>query len=90
MRSDPNKADEIIRSTLFDLGKKHSNYGATTFRMEVVGDIFRAGFMQVIPQDGMEQEKYERISHAFIIFLKVIVYWLQLGLESVQQRDCMF
>ena len=84
MRSDPNEADEIIRSTIFDLGKKHCDYGATTNLMELVGDIFRAGFMQVIPQDGMEPGKYERISNAFTIFLRVIVYWLQLGLKSVQ------
>ena len=84
MRSDPNKADEIIRSTLVDLGKKHFYYGATTNLTELVGDIFRAGFMQVIPQDGMEQAKYEVISNAFRIFLRVIVYWLQLGLKSVQ------
>ena len=84
MRNDPKKADEIIRSTLVDLGKKHFNHGATTFQMEVVGDIFRAGFIQVIPQDRMEQAKYGRISYVYYIFLKVIVYWLQLGLKSVQ------
>ena len=84
MRSEPNEADDIIRSTLYDLGEKHFYYGATINLMELVGDIFRAGFMQVVPQDGMEQGKYERISNAFTMFLRVIVYWLQLGLKSVK------
>ena len=84
MRSDPSEADDIIRSTFFDLGKKHFHYGATTNLMELAGDIFRAGFMQAIPQDGMEQGKYERISNAFALFLRVIVYWLQLGFKSVK------
>ena len=87
MRNDPSEADEIIQSTLLNLGEKHFYYGATTNLMELVGDIFRAGFMQVIPQDGMEPGKHELIRHAFSAFLGVIVYWLQSGFRYVESGD---
>ena len=84
MQRDPNGADEIIHSTVFELGRKHFNYGATTSLIQRVGVIFLAHFMQAIPKDGMEPGKHELIRHAFSAFLGVIVYWLQSGLKSVQ------
>ena len=84
MRSDPNEADDIIRNTVFDLGRKHFNYGATTSLMERVGVIFLAHFMQAIPKDGMEPGKHELIRDAFSAFLGVVVYWLQSGFRYIQ------
>ena len=49
--------------------------------MEILGVLIVESLMRTVPKNDMELEKYENINKAFLLFFKVIVYWLQFGFK---------
>ena len=89
MRLDPNKADEIIRSRMVDLGRKHFAYIIQSENIgvaEVFGAIMVETFMQAIPPDEMKPCKFKVIRNAFSAFLSVVMFWLQIGFRYARNR----
>ena len=89
MQASPKKTDDIIRCRMVDLGMKHFRYVVNKPDIGVAdlfGVIMVESFMEAIPKDGMEQEKYQLIRDAFVAFFKVIMYWLKLGFEYVENK----
>ena len=75
-----------IHDTIFPLGRKHVDYGSNVKHMEIFGLLMAKSLLKAIPQEEVGEEKYENNNHAYIVFFKVIVYWLQFG-YSYQTRS---
>jgi len=79
--NDSETADDRIHDIVFPLGRKHVGYKSNTIHMEILGVLIVESLMRTVPKNEMEPEKYDNINKAFLLFFKVIVYWLQFGFK---------
>ena len=86
MRKKPDGVDECIRDFILPLGRKHFSYGSNVSQMELLGVLMCESLMNALPRDEIEAQKYDLINNAFVVFFKVIVYWLQTGFKYVQSK----
>ena len=64
---------------MFPLGRKHFNYGANVLHMEVIGLLMGKSLLKAIPMEEVGEEQHGKVTEAFFVFFKVIVYWLKFG-----------
>lgn len=75
-----------IHDTIFPLGRKHVEYGSNVKHMEILGLLLAKSLLKAIPKDEVGEAKYEKINEAYLVYFKVIVYWLQFGYNF--QKRC--
>ena len=71
--------DDCIHNIIFPLGRKHVAYGANPVHFELLGVLIVKSLMRTVPMDGIGVEQYDEINKAFLVFFKIIAYWLQFG-----------
>ena len=71
--------DDCIHSHMFPLGRKHVSYGANPIQLEILGILMVQSLMKAIPKDEVGENQHEKISDAYFVFFKLIVYWLKFG-----------
>ena len=75
------EADQSIHDLVFPLGRKHANLGATVPDMEILGILMVKSLMKAVPKDEVGETQHEKITEAFCVFFKVILYWLNFGVN---------
>ena len=64
------------------LGRRHVAFGSNPDSMEILGTLIYKSLMQMLQQEEMEAEKFERLEEAYLEFFKSIVYWLQFSFNA--------
>ena len=59
------------------LGRRHVAFGSNQDSMEILGTLIYKSLMEMLREEEMESEKFERLEEAYLEFFKSIVYWSQ-------------
>ena len=54
--------------------------------MELLGLLLVKSLLKPIPKEEVGDKEYGQISEAYLVFFRVIVYWLKFGFEL--QKRC--
>ena len=64
------------------LGRRHVAFGSNQDSMEILGTLIYKSLMEMLREEEMESEKFERLEEAYLEFFKSIVYWLQFSFNA--------
>ena len=64
------------------LGRRHVAFGSNQDSMEILGTLIYKSLMEMLREEEMESEKFERLEEAYLEFFKLIVYWLQFSFNA--------
>ena len=79
-------ADQYISELLFPLGTKHFGYGCYVENLELHGMVMVRALVKICAKQENDEIKSKETAEALFIFLKVINYWLMVGMRYVQRR----
>ena len=64
------------------LGRRHVAFGSNQDGMEILRTLMYKSLIQILQNEKIGAEKFERLEEAYLEFFKTIVYWLQFSFNA--------